>query len=201
MNYRSVQDFNAQRLPEILAGRDRLQALFATYNRVGGHESGPVKTGYPDLGITVQNGDLRVSNGVVFGLILGSAPQSDEHREIGQLAVAELHAEGEDVQRTLEGRIALPAETDELLTVIYAGLSAFDGAVSFARRLRREGPKRLVVVLTCDCNLREKLRDLDPLQQAGEITEVLVSRECGGHGDMARILDALIAAWPNRART
>lgn len=177
------------RLGALIVGADRLHVLFVTYNNVAGYESGPVDTGKDGLTIQVQNGDLEYSPMTNLVYLIGTALA-----EIGSQA---MDAEAQAAQATLESQLIVePQDNARLLAVIYAGLSAFDEAVSFARAVRRDHPTAKIVIVTCDCNLRHKQQVLEPILASGEIESVVATFECGGRATMRRILNQVMSDWP-----
>ena len=83
------------------------------------------------------------------------------------------------------------------LAVVYAGLSAFQESLDYARKIRKSNPQCKVVVLTCDCDPRMKELVLAKALENGEIDEAIMTSECGGYYGMREILDGFVAAWPN----
>ena len=155
-------------LGTLIAGARKLHVVFATYKRVPGYPTGPVATGKDGLTIQVQDGNNPAVSGAE-----------------------------EAAQAVVEESLEIEARSDAtLLVVIYAGLSAFDQGVDFARKVKEDHPAAKVVILTCDCDLTWKSRKLTPLLENKELDAVVVTDECGGRGAMRDILKAVIASWP-----
>ena len=196
----SPDAFLRERLPEILGGKTTLGALFATYNEVAGHPSGSVTTRKPGLTVLVQNGSLQYSEASYAALCFGEwnlgNPVGDA---IGMMGIDMQHreacvAQASVVQRLGGVRTALGDAP--VLSVIYAGLSAFDESVDFARALRKDIPQAHIVVVTCTCDGDQKMPTLRRAIDAGEIEDAVFTDGCGGYGTMRDILDTLITAWP-----
>lgn len=187
--FTNTDDFLAVGLPTILAGVKKLNVLFATYNNVAGYESGPVETGKEGLAIQISDGDLEYSP--VADLVFS-----------GDLMLAKIGARAMDeearaAQAELESALKINAAEDtSFLAVIYAGLSAFDEAVEFARKIKEDNPAAKVVVVTCDCDLNRKARVLFPMLQAKELDAVVATSECGGRATMCDILEKVVNDWP-----
>lgn len=167
--FTNMSDFLSVGLGTLIAGARELCVLFATYENVAGYESRPVETGKNGLVIQVRNGNQAA---------LG-----------GKLARA-----------AVESPLKIKAQEGVLfLAVIYAGLPAFDEAVAFAREIKHEHPVSKVVVVTCDCNLTRKARDLVPMLRR-ELDAVVVTSECGGRATMRDILEKVVSIWPMPVR-
>lgn len=87
------------------------------------------------------------------------------------------------------------------VAVIYAGKSAHERVLFWARALKRRNPTAAIVMLVCDCVTNEKKSrdDLLEMQATGELAAVLVATSCGGQYEMRALLDGLVAAWPGPA--
>jgi hypothetical protein len=185
----NTDDFLAVGLPTILAGIKRLNVLFATYNNVAGYRSGPVETGKDGLAIQVQNGDLEYSSRAnlvhssdIMTAMIGSRAMDEEARA---------------AQSGLESSLEIEATEDaSFLAVVYAGLSAFDEALAFARKIKQNNPAAKVVLVTCDCDLNRKARVLVPTLQDKELDAVVVTSGCGGRATMCDILEKIVNDWP-----
>jgi hypothetical protein len=187
--FTNTDDFLVVGLGTILAGVKRLNVLFATYNNVAGYKSGPVATRKEGLAIQVQNGDLHYSSLTDLVYLLGT-PLA----KIGSEAIKE---EARAAQSELESLLNIEtAEDASFLAVVYAGLSAFDEAVAFARKVKKDNPAAKVVVVTCDCDLNNKARVLFPMLERREIEAAVVTSECGGRGTMRDILEKIVNDWP-----
>jgi hypothetical protein len=164
--FTNEMDFVAKDISALLAGVQGLDVLFATYRNVGDYENGSVETKKEGLTITVRNGDAR------------------EYYEFA----AQLEVESATEIKDQEGVSSL--------VVVYAGLSAFREAVAFARRIKRDHPAAKIVVVTCDCELSWKKRELEPMLQGGELEAVVVTSYCGGRTTMCDILKKIVAIFP-----
>jgi hypothetical protein len=188
--FTNTTDFLTVGLPTVLAGIKRLDVLSVTYNNVAGYESGPVETGKEGLGIQVQNGNLHYS------------PLTDLVYS-GNLMVARIGSEAMDeearaAQVELESSLRIGTTEDaSFLAVVYAGLSAFDEAVAFARKVKKDNPAAKVAVVTCDCDLTRKARSLVPMLRDKELDAVVVTSECGGRATMRDILQKIVSDWPS----
>ncbi len=199
MTFLKVAEFIGSTIPALIAGKSNLTATFATYNEVDGYRDGFVDTKKTGLVINVQNGNRSM---------LGTAGNlwfmmSENRKDVNYGINAEEEASRE-AQLVAKDKIAkvLPALGDKegILVVIYAGLHAFNESIESARALRKELAEAIIVVLTCDCEIRSKERVLAPLVGIGEINHVVVTPWCGGRSSMKEILDGLIASWPAPAR-
>jgi hypothetical protein len=186
-------DFVATGINALTANTKELHVLFSTYNCVAGYGDGPVNTGKEGLTIEVRNGDLEYSPVADLVYALGTP--------LAAIGAAAMEEDARDAEATLEAAIAIEAieskDNGTLIVVVYAGLSAFDEAVAFARRIKQSQPGAKVVVVTCNCDLRYKEPVLEPMLQDKELEAVVVTPECGGRGTMRDILEGFVAAWPN----
>lgn len=184
------KSFVSDTLPALIAGVGGMHLLLATYNSVSGYESGDVETGVEGLTIHVQNGNLHYS------------PMTDlvfYGGELGRIGAEAMDAEGQAAQASLESNVKI--ENDEgtlLFSIVYAGVSAFDEAVDFARKIKKDHPTAKIVVLTCDCGLNSKKRDLLPMLQDKVFEEVIVTNRCGGEDIMSYLLESIKDAWASK---
>lgn len=190
----TVSAFIENVIPCLIAGKNRLSAVFASYNRIGSRKDGLVETNKESLCILVQNGFLEYSPLAIVALLI---PENDV-RQAGCNLMTE---EGRRSQQVLQEKLAatMPAADEvgaDMLAVVYAGLSAFDEALVYARGIRGQYPQATIVILTCDCDLRRKEQVLGPLVESGEINHIVVTGFCGGEKDSEEILDGLVSAWP-----
>lgn len=184
-----LTDFLVSGLRPYLEGTQRLHVLFATYNNVRMHESGPVETLKDGLTIQVQNGNLDYSTFAVFG------PLSSNFA-VSRLALDQGDVEARAAERAMKSSLSLEREENApLLAFVYAGASAFREAFDTAAGIKRDNPGSRVVVLTCDCNLEWKEHDMQPRISDGEIDQMIVTRECGGRDGMRLILDSVVEQW------
>lgn len=198
--FKTVEMFIGEDLPRLVQGKQQMTAFFATYNVVRGHDNGLVKHGKGGLTIWVQNGDVIYSD-VAFGMLAAGVfnPSDPVMRIVSEAGNRKLNAQAATAQAQVEQALAdQPAivNAENILAVVYAGLSAFDKAVAFASSLRAQHSHATVVVLTCDCQLESKGFELKPLMERGVIDYALATPECGGRKPMRTLLEALVAAWP-----
>ncbi len=121
----------------------------------------------------------------------------------GNLALAEgvaarMARDGQQAQDKASAQMVetLSAPPENFLAVVYAGLSAFEGPLEHAKKMREASPSAHIVVLTCDCDFEFKWIKLGPLCEQGVINEVVVTPWCGGVTAMSNMLTALINTWP-----
>jgi hypothetical protein len=189
--FMDLADFVSTNIPALIAGMEKLSVLFVTYNEVNGYESGLVDTKKDRLTIQVQSGNLHYSpltTSLVWAIgtplaEIGSAAMDDEARE---------------AQEAVEASIKIEVQEDTaFVAVVYAGLSAFDEALLFGRKIRQDNPAAKVVIVTCDCDPGRKRRVLVPMLETGELAAVIETYECGGREAMRKILLGFIEAWPS----
>lgn len=198
--FKTVETFISDELPRLVQGKQQMTAFFATYNVVNRYENGLVKHGKGGLTIRVQNGDVIYSD-AAFGMLVAGAfhPSDPSMRRVSDIGNRILNTQAATTQAKVEQALAdqlAIVNAENILAVVYAGLSAFDKAVAFASSLRAQHPHATVVVLTCDCQLESKRFELEPLIKQGVINYALTTPECGGREPMRKLLEALIAAWP-----
>lgn len=189
--FQSVEQFVEQEIPNLLNGKKKLTAVFATYNDVYGYSNGSVDTSCDDLNVTVVQGQPNGPSINAFMRVYSAIAGGDYN-------ASEAHAENEDAQSTVEERFGSVSRqiNDDLLVVMYAGLTAFKKTVDFACKLH--GPHTTVVILTCDCDSRRKGHALMPFLKSGVLHSVIETYQCGGASPMGEILDGLVAAWSTR---
>ena len=89
--------------------------------------------------------------------------------------------EARSAQAEMESSLKIKTTEDSsFLAVVYAGLSAFNEAVEFARKIKNDNPAAKVVIVTCDCDLNHKARGLVPMLQDKELDAVVITSGCGG---------------------
>jgi len=175
---------------DLIANTNRVHVLFATYNNVADYGSGPVDTKKEGLTIQVQNGDLEYSPITDLVFLFGTP-----FVEIGGAA---MDKEARDAQSALEASLAIEhGEDASLIAIVYAGLSAFDEALDFGRRVKKDQPTAKVIIVTCNCHMDHKGPALEPLLQNKELEAVIVTDECGGRRTMRGLLEGFVTAWPN----
>jgi len=188
----TVEDWITQRLPAFLDGNP-LNAIFVSYNSVGDFKPGQQETRKSGLKVIVQNGYVDPSP-FALGLLLSG--DFSLMRLGAQTMDDAANAAQQAAEKGLDAILPTVVEQSNVLLVIYAGLSAFRASVDYARSFRQKISAAKITVLTCDCNLRMKSDTLLPLQQSGEINDVVVTPDCGGRYQMAKMLQALIDSWP-----
>lgn len=150
------------------------------------------------LTIAVQNGDLHYHPFALAALSVAvDNPGNPRAEEFGDMGEFVMHAQAAHAQEIMEQGVTICSDApDTFVAFVYAGLSAFDKAISFARSLRSKCADATIVILTCDCDPWMKESALAPLIQSGEIQHAVMTWECGGRGALKDMLDALVAAWP-----
>ena len=178
-----VSNFLEHGLPKILKGRTSLRCMFTTYREVEGFRDGEVVTNKPNLLIRVSQG-RDPSLQTLLPLFAGLGPDSMRREARSQLSKV---IEASDI----------PKEDVNFLLVTYAGASAFEETINFVREVRERCPMATIVVVTCDCDIVDKTADLGPHLRDGTIDFATYGGpHCGGHREMAAILNSIIAAWP-----
>lgn len=190
-----VEDFLKSIVPVLVNNKKSLSALFVSYNRIGEYEDGPVETDKEGLKVIIQNG-YRLESPLAFAMIRSG---DDELMSIGHQT---FYDEGHIAQMNLERKMARVDLTKEsgvadVLVVIYAGLRAFKETLAYAGDIREQCPDSTIVILTCDCDIYQKERSLDPLIASGEIDHVVTTESCGGRDASRKMVEGLIAAWPS----
>lgn len=181
MNMLTIGEF-VERLPDIVAGREQLKALFASYREINEPKRGWGLTGKRGLEVTVRSGMLTA---------YGVQPSRNPLEELRQMERQALHA-----QRLVSACIDDIAAEGYGLAVVYLGLTAFAPALDFARSVKRVLPQIVLATLTCDCKMEEKIPALERYVADSTINIPMWTRECGGEVEMAYLAEALIAAWP-----
>jgi hypothetical protein len=175
MRFLTIQEFIQKSIPALIAQTPNLTAIFSTYNQVAGYEDGEVKTGKINLEVTVATGNMSPC---IFPELASR--------------------EGKTAQFEVNGKLTaiLEQPPQKMLAVVYAGISAFKEALTTVRAIHRKVPDAYIILLTCDCELEDKKRVLQPHVDSNLIKHVVVTPVCGGESAMGGILDALIKAWP-----
>lgn len=185
----SVGDFVQKTIPELISGKKNCRILFSTYNTIHGYTDSAVETGNPNLQIVIATGGTEPQS---LGFILGSM-LSDDHK-VFLLGAEMARAAAVEGQSAVEEK--LTNKQHPSIAVVYAGLTAFGSAIRMVRELHRESPETFIAVLTCNCNLRTKERELGSVDGIGAL---VVTPNCGGRGEMRDILNAFKAQWPRRS--
>ncbi|MGB7957765.1 MAG: hypothetical protein WCF77_02895 [Minisyncoccia bacterium] len=116
---------------------------------------------------------------------------------LAQIGSEAMDEEARTAQSELEAKLKIESQANaSLLAVVYAGLSAFDEALEFARKVKQDRPDAKVVIVTCDCDLRRKASILEPMLQSEELEAVVVTHWCGGRSTMRDILEKIVEVWP-----
>lgn len=193
-----VSQFNSLVIPEIIQDKQSLQAVFMTYKTIAGYPSGAVIDSLPGLKIEVRSSNSSfelVDQAFAFAglqaLVRGDINSAEAFDRMGD-------AESRQAQKVVGVSAPIIENNKTVLLVIYAGLSAFEEALAFARSFKKRYENGFVVVLTCDCDLKRKMEELNRLVEQGDITRVVVTSECGGRGPMAKMIEGLIGAWSSK---
>jgi len=177
------EDFIAK-IPEIIKGKSQLSAVFTSYNSIQGYR-GQVDTGKQGLSVYSAS---ETENGHRERVSEWSSPSQMEMRA----SICQ-----QNVEQCLLGEHPEVVLHENLFFMIYLGLSGFSEATHFTESLRDDFPDAYIATLTCDCGLKDKFPSLQNLKKHGFVDEAIVTGQCGGSMEMARILEALIEAWPN----
>ena len=191
--FSSVQQWASVGVPAIVGKSTTLDALFVSYNMVGNRRPGAQGTGKQGLRVLVQNGYADPSQLARTIFAFGDSP------EVVSRGVRLMETAAKIGQRTVEDGVAetlAENKSENILLVLYAGLSAFAESVRFARTFKSQHPTAHIVVLTCDCDFGEKARTLLHLRELGQVNDLVVTGKCGGEEDMDHMLRAVVKAWP-----
>lgn len=167
----------------------RTAASVTTYKTVDGFSHGPVVTSKEGLGLSALvnaggHGSYSIlamsgiASGTPFGFEIGSAVMRVEGAE----AISH-------VMEQAPATMVATAQADSHLAFVYAGLSAWEQAVKYAKELAERGAT--VVVVSCDCDERNKRRLLSEMPFAN----LVFTDECGGQYSTGRILKEVIERW------
>ena len=96
-------------------------------------------------------------------------------------------------QKKLDTKI-LSVETPDIICM-YAGVSAYKEAVKSALQAHEKWPKAYIAIVTCECNLNEKLNELLPLKEREVIDTIIAVPECGGHHALSQIARAFVKMY------
>lgn len=186
--YRTLGSFLKCHLPELMAGKPRLRASFVSYNHIGRHKTGPVRTEDPTLSVTAHIGDREwVESSIVSPVSEAAEVYRDTN---GMLAII--------AQQELAQTFMMPhlEDGDSMLLFVYAGRPPqFGEAVDFATGLKRENPSIDVIVVSCKCETYEKGSHLVQAIEDGASTFFDLYGKCD-----VTIFDRLIETWPHRDR-
>lgn len=162
-----------------LVEKHPLHLLFVTCYMVKGYPSGEVETG-----------NLRLRATIVAGRVPGTP--TDGNVVVHDYADALRH--GQENAHDKLGEVILGDGGEHTVIIAYAGKDSFAEGLADARELRRKTKRSALVLVTCNCDLEEKLRTIgdDPLVDALYVTQI-----CGGMSAMRDILDvALKGRYP-----
>lgn len=170
-------------------------ALFTTYNTVRGYESGELKTRKNNLCIRVENGNMPHTSDQLLELSMFLIPHpaaqlvarsaSDRMGALGQNAQKQVTY---NAQELLKEKI----QAKNIIIFAYVGLSAFEGAIEFIKKVREQNQNSTIVALSCDCN-----NPRDFLPHAPAIDFLIFTPHCGGREDMKLLLEKFHSSWPS----
>ena len=189
----NVNSFIDQDLRAIVHDSAKLHALFITYNEVYGYPLGLVETCNPNLTISVHSGGCRPPSPLDMAMLL--VPDL----RINVLACMTREQQVTDAFLTAKRHLGQArqhvGDQKKILVVLYVGLTAWQESADYARDIRAMLPEAMIVVLTCDCDLQDKLVTLQRLHDEGALNKAIVTPRCRGCGDMRDILEGLINTW------
>ena len=213
MDFLDEKDFIDNVLSKIIKDKKQLCAVFATYNEVMDYDDGVVETGKPGLSIVVQNGyNDCLNDNILKAMSIDNAilHRPDVVREMMHAGIKPESATkrvsqmyGRSAQTDVEEKLSESGEVckhKDMIIFTYAGLSAFDEALDFTISFKEKYPNATSVVLVCDCNIEKKRRKIEPHFGKG-VDLVTELRFCGGQGTMKKVLEKLIAIWPEQKAT
>lgn len=194
----SVEEFISRRIPEIVAeGRRGLNALFCTYNSVHGLQSGRLQTSKPGLSVQIHAGGAFPDwRNFLVSTIAFQFGDQETLSSLQEQANVDSCASQKSVESTAGKALEGIPQDEGVLVVIYAGLRAFNETIRYISNLYLQLPRAVIVVLTCTCELSRKEEQLRGLVSSRVISDVLITKDCGGHQDMAQIVRALVDKWP-----
>ncbi len=187
----NVQSF-LKTIPAIVSGKDKLAALFCTYNDVWGFNRGSVDTGKKNLVIYVT-ADTKEAIAERDQFLLSAFASPFLLRRYDNM-VERSQKEVEDC--FLQDNASSFCESTNTMFVVYMGLTGFSKTCTFLEYLRREYPDAYIAGLTCDCNMEEKKERLNSLEKQGVLNTSIVTEVCGGSIDLADTIKFLIEVWP-----
>jgi hypothetical protein len=162
-----------------------MNIFFATYTQIYNYSNGIVNTRKKDLQIVVQKGELKYSSATMLVF------SPDIRTKI--VATDMMVSEAEEAQRHL----ATVPKGDNLLVIVYSGLSAFSVSIKMINEIKRDNPNARIIATTCNCDLRIKKDSLNPLIEQKIIEAVVHFSECGGKNAMGEILQKFVEIFPN----
>ena len=180
------------RIKEALNGK-KIQILFTTYNTVSDYQTGSVDTGKDNLEIYVENGNMPRNPMVVIGLAMGvNYPSHPIAQAMCRQATDLMKQDGEEVQSKVSAHAdqVLNETKKNVIIVAYVGVSAFEPALEFIKRVSEEHPFAKIIAVSCNCN---KPRDFMPY--GDYINSLIMTSECGGRQAMKAILEGFRRTW------
>lgn len=181
-----------QEFGKLIDPKKPLHAMFATYNSISGYPDEIVKTGKQGLSIVTQCGHMGPSSFQQLGNMILFA-MSDNVTPILQ----QMENRANEAKQILQKLDDKPTPSDtQLLAVFYAGFSAFNAVLDIAKTHKRENPLSTILIVTCNCSEYDKHHTLTNAKNRDEITDFLITNECGGDETMSKIITELIAFWP-----
>lgn len=203
VEFLSVDELTKTIIPQIVSNSQTLDALFLTYNGVSGFDNGTVEQNGLSITIHSENPFPSLPDPEEESIVLAAMafPQNTNLREAAYRILDEDRKDKQRLQRSLENQTSFLSEfrtKKNLFVLVYAGLSAFQEALGFAKQIKQYITGALVAILTCDCDLDRKTPHLlMALHEDNGINYVIVSWECGGYNPMGRIAKRLIDSWPH----
>ncbi len=183
-------------MPSLFAGKQRLHAVFTSYNDIGGFADGPVPNCPCGLSVKIVRGNFD-GGGKLLWQLFGSLITDD----LGEMksAMDNMHAEGGGEYKAA-ANVALSdvGDVDDSLIFAYMGVSAQKECLDFVVAAKKASPRSTIVVLMCDCFMQEKTASLKQHVPDGVISYLVETGECGGRLTMGEIARALIEQWPKR---
>ncbi len=194
--YRLDSDAFIQSLPSLFAGKQRLHAVFTSYNDIRGFEDGSVPDCPCGLSIKIVRGNFD-GGGRLLGQLLGALVLDNASRM--QSAMNNMHAEGGGEYKAA-ANLALSdvGMVDDSLIFAYMGVSAQKECLDFVTAAKKASPCSTIIVLMCDCFMEEKTANLQANVADGVIDYLVETDECGGRRTLGNIARALIEQWPKR---
>lgn len=191
----TIPTFLAERLPELLSRKEKLRVVISTYNGVENFLSGNVESDDPDLSILIQSGEFMSLAPMGFfagamkdGYTLDSFVAVD--RKVAEQVQADIEA------KTLQGSVD---SASPCLAFIYYGVNAGDRPLKTAISLHRKFGATVVLV-ACDCKYDHKESVARQQIEAGNISDLVFGRKCGGRLDLQFILMTIKTIWKDRSR-
>ncbi len=189
-NETTLQHFCDTHLPGIVSKDGPLRVLFHTYNTVHGVPPGQDSHGEMNLTTQVVEGDLRYSSGVDLGFMMADVALSlGEPRgalHFVEKAIDQGYSDGAEAFDRTQSQLDTNEHSD--VAFIYAGVSALEQGIEFARSLKESGVS--VFLVACNCGEDSKMAAVDEHGFDG----LIMNSACGGEYLMADVYHALIDA-------